>query len=40
MANQQLDDVYYVDELYALAPRGGVILGSVGEQLQSSRRRI
>jgi len=33
MADQQLDDVYHVGELYAPAPRRGVILGSVGEQL-------
>lgn len=40
MADQHLDDVYYVGELCASAPRRGVILGSVGEQLQDSRRRI
>jgi TonB family protein len=42
MVNQQLVDlhnVYHIDELCAPAPGKGVILGSVGEQLQNSRRR-
>jgi hypothetical protein len=30
MADKQLDDVYYVDELHAHVPRRGVLLGSSG----------